>query len=132
MKSFDLVFSVGVIEHFKDPIPIIKEQTRVLKKGGFLIIDVPQKYNLYTIVKHMRMKLRIFPFGWETEYSVSDLKEIVKIFNLKIVRFYRLDTAFRMRLPSILRRPWLIIFSVVENSKIAPFVCLNIGMICQK
>jgi len=126
---YDLVFSVGLVEHFRDPLPIIKEQLRVLKKDGFLIIDVPQEYNIYTLIKHLRMKFGRHPFGWETEYSTTDLKRLAQALNIKATRFYGRDTALRLRLPLILREPWLKIFSIVEKSKIAPFVCLNIGMI---
>ena len=52
-ETFDLIFSQGVIEHFKDPHAIMTEQVRLLKKDGFLIIDVPQKYNILTIYKHI-------------------------------------------------------------------------------
>ena len=129
---FDLVFSVGLVEHFKDPVPILREQLRVLKKGGFLIIDVPQKYNFYTIVKHLRMKFDKHPFGWETEYSMRDFKTIARTLKLKVIRFYGRDTALKLRLPLVMRQPWLKAFSIVERSKIAPFICLNIGVIYQK
>jgi len=130
--SFDLVFSVGLIEHFEDPIPLIKEQLRVLKKGGFLIIDAPQKYNLYTIVKRVRMKLGIFPFGWETEYALADLKKIAREFRVKPIRFYGRGSAFIGRLPGIIDFCWKKIFVKIEESRLAPFICLNIGVIYQK
>lgn len=129
---FDLVFSVGLVEHFKDPIPVLREQLRVLKKGGFLIIDVPQKYNLYTIVKRIRMLLGSFPFGWETEYSVNDLKRIAREADIKIVRFYGRDSAFLGRLPTAIDFCWRKIFPKIEESLFAPFICLNIGVIYQK
>ena len=42
-KLFDLVFSLGLVEHFtpKEKYRILKEQNRVLKKGGYLICQVP-------------------------------------------------------------------------------------------
>lgn len=130
--SFDLVFSVGLIEHFEDPIPVIKEQLRVLKKGGFLIIDVPQKYNLYTIVKRVRMKLGIFPFGWEMEYTVNGLKRIGEELGVGVVRFYGRESAFTMKLPERIKNCWLKLFSKLERSRLAPFICLNLGAVYQK
>lgn len=131
-NSFDLVFSVGLIEHFEDSIPVIKEQLRVLKKGGFLIIDVPQKYNLYTIVKRVRMKLGIFPFGWETEYALADVKKIAREFKVKPIRFYGRGSAFIGRLPKVFDFWWKKIFVKIEENRLAPFICLNIGVIYQK
>ena len=41
--AFDLVYSMGVLEHFKaaDQEDLIKEQSRVLKPGGILMITMP-------------------------------------------------------------------------------------------
>ena len=35
-KSFDIVFSIGLLEHFEDCEPLISEQIRVLDDGGLL------------------------------------------------------------------------------------------------
>jgi 2-polyprenyl-3-methyl-5-hydroxy-6-metoxy-1,4-benzoquinol methylase len=40
-KSFDLVYSFGVIEHFTDPGPMISKHFDMLKPGGVAIITVP-------------------------------------------------------------------------------------------
>jgi len=129
---FDLVFSVGLIEHFKNPVPVIQEQLRVLKRGGFLVIDVPQTYNPYTIVKHVRMVLNIHPFGWETEYSLKKLKKLAEILKIKPICFYGRDSAFINRLPKLVDLCWRKIFAKIEKSKLAPFVCLSIGAIYKK
>lgn len=72
--SFDLVFSQGVLEHFTDPFPAVREQARVLRDGGVLVVDVPQKYNLYTLEKRRAMRAGRWSWGWETEYSVRELR----------------------------------------------------------
>lgn len=82
---FDLVFSQGVMEHFKDPLPAMKEQARVLKTGGYLVVDVPQKFNPYTIYKHRRLKEGIWPCGWESEFSFRDLKKLGSKLNLDVI-----------------------------------------------
>jgi 2-polyprenyl-6-hydroxyphenyl methylase/3-demethylubiquinone-9 3-methyltransferase len=38
---FDLVFSLGVLEHFEDPAPLLMEHRRVLNDAGAVIISVP-------------------------------------------------------------------------------------------
>lgn len=38
---FDVVFSEGVVEHFSDPNEIVGAHLELLKKGGFLIITMP-------------------------------------------------------------------------------------------
>jgi ubiquinone/menaquinone biosynthesis C-methylase UbiE len=75
-ESFDLVFSQGVLEHFPEPDRVIAEQARVTKRGGLVIIDVPQTFNLYTLYKKYKMYKASWPYGWETHYSARKLKRI--------------------------------------------------------
>ncbi len=77
-ESFDFVFSVGLIEHFEDPTEILAEQYRVLRKGGYLLVQVPQKYSLYTALKKIMIRLGKWPYGgWETEFSNHELSAVV-------------------------------------------------------
>jgi len=43
-NSFDVVFSIGVFEHFEDIVTPIKEQLRVLDKGGLFIAYIVPEY----------------------------------------------------------------------------------------
>ncbi len=85
-ESFDLVFSQGLIEHFKNPNKLISEKVRVTKRGGFIIIDVPQRYSLYHLYKSFLIAIGCWPMGWERSYSLSDMKTIAKHYNLTLVR----------------------------------------------
>lgn len=44
--SFDLVWNAGVLEHFTDPQPMLKEMIRVCKPGGMVFIIVPYVLNI--------------------------------------------------------------------------------------
>lgn len=45
--SFDVVMSTGLLEHFKNPQPIIDEMVRALKSGGLFYSDIlPDKFSL--------------------------------------------------------------------------------------
>jgi SAM-dependent methyltransferase len=72
-QQFDVVFSQGLVEHFRNPLTVIKEQVRILKNGGCLIINVPQKYTGYTLMKRKKIKDNQWDLGWETEFSYNDL-----------------------------------------------------------
>jgi 2-polyprenyl-6-hydroxyphenyl methylase/3-demethylubiquinone-9 3-methyltransferase len=41
--TFDVVFSAGLIEHFKDPVPLLKKAAGLLRQGGICITSVPNK-----------------------------------------------------------------------------------------
>jgi ubiquinone/menaquinone biosynthesis C-methylase UbiE len=75
-KSFDLVFSQGLIEHFPNPKKVIKEQARILKKNGYLIINVPQRFTGYTLMKKKMIKEKNWELGREREFSYNNLKKL--------------------------------------------------------
>ena len=70
--SFDLVFHQGLLEHFrqKEANNLLKENIRVLKSGGLLLVDVPQRYHIYTVMKHILIALDKWFAGWEREFSI--------------------------------------------------------------
>lgn len=78
-ETFDVVFSQGLLEHFRDPLPVLREQVRVLKPSGYLILDVPQKYaglGLYSIRKQLKIRKGTWKWGWETQYSYPEIKRL--------------------------------------------------------
>ncbi len=131
-NKFDLVYSVGLMEHFIRVLPLLIEQIRVVKPGGFLIIDVPQKYTLYTIAKHVRMSRNKHPCGWETEYSKGDLLKLAQKLEQPVHCIYGRDSDIILKLPLYMRRLLSPIFSkTIEQSRLGAYVCLCIGLVLQ-
>ena len=87
-ESFDIVFHQGLLEHFHDPQSLLQENVRVLKKGGYLLVDVPQTYHIYTIIKHILIKLDKWFAGWETEFTIGSLRKLFLQNGLTIRREY--------------------------------------------
>jgi ubiquinone/menaquinone biosynthesis C-methylase UbiE len=83
--SFDIVFSQGVVEHFRDPSAMLREQIRVLKPDGVLVINVPQRRTGYTRYKRREMARGTWPWGWETEYSPGELRRLGKQHGMKAI-----------------------------------------------
>lgn len=50
-KNFDIVIHHDVIEHSKKPYLMIKEQYRVLKEGGILIVGTPNIFRPANVIK---------------------------------------------------------------------------------
>jgi len=87
--GFDLVFHQGFLEHFRDPAPLVQEQRRVLRSGGYLLVDVPQRYNLYTLYKHRLIKKGRWPYGgWEREFGYAELRNLLETYGFSVITAY--------------------------------------------
>jgi ubiquinone/menaquinone biosynthesis C-methylase UbiE len=88
--TFDIVFHQGLLEHFrKDKADaMLKENIRVLKPGGLLCVDVPQRWHLYTVMKRILIAVDQWFAGWERSFSVPELKREMEKFGLQTVRIY--------------------------------------------
>jgi len=87
-NSFDIIYHQGVLEHFKKPERFLEEQVRVLSSKGILVIDVPHKWNIYTIYKNLLYFGGRWYGGWERSFSDKELREIVKDYNLIPIKTY--------------------------------------------
>ncbi len=85
--KFDIVLSAGFIEHFSNPIKIADYHLKLLKKGGHLIITVPN-LTLYTRVlqpilnKEVYLQHNLKIMRWKT--FLREFKKFSKRNNLKI------------------------------------------------
>lgn len=76
--SFDLVFHQGLLEHFHNPLDLLKENFRILKPGGSCLCDIPQTFHLYTVVKKILIAMDKWFAGWETQYTMPQLKKMME------------------------------------------------------
>ena len=51
-NSFDLVFSIAVLEHVRDPDRVMSEALRVCRPGGYIVMNVPN-YNSFIEAHYM-------------------------------------------------------------------------------
>jgi len=86
--TFDVVFHQGLLEHFRDPMPLLCENVRVLKPCGLLLVDVPQRFHLYTALKHVLIALGKWFAGWETEFSIGELTRLMERAGARVTRCY--------------------------------------------
>lgn len=87
-NSVDVIFHQGLLEHFTAPYGIIEQSYAALKKGGVNVSDVPQKYHLYTVVKHVLIWMNKWFAGWETEFSARELTTLHKKAGFEIYNIY--------------------------------------------
>ncbi|MDD5675035.1 MAG: class I SAM-dependent methyltransferase [Chitinivibrionales bacterium] len=142
-ESFDICYHQGFLEHFPDSLPLLREQNRILKPGGYLLLDVPQRYNLYTVKKHFRIIRKQWFAGWEKEFSLRELRGLLKETGFSFVkgfgRFHgrhldRIQHAIvgKTIIPPVLERLYYRSVKAVENTPIGCYTAFAVGVIGRK
>jgi len=151
-NALDVVFHQGLLEHFRDPIPLLNENYRVLDRGGVCLIDVPQRYHIYTLLKHILILMNAWFAGWETEFSVRQLRNLLQGVGFDMRSFYgdwmRPSLLYRLlrevfkrigiRLPmypkgiTILRNLRAQIRTRITKHSWSWYTCLDLGAIAEK
>jgi ubiquinone/menaquinone biosynthesis C-methylase UbiE len=86
--TFGLVFHQGLLEHFRKPEDILAENARVLEPGGTVIVDVPQRYHAWTVLKKILIAMDRWFAGWETQFSPRELERMLEQEKLEVRRTY--------------------------------------------
>ncbi len=77
-ESFDILFHQGLLEHFRSPFGLLKANRQLLKQGGLIVVDVPQTFHFYTILKHIQMSLGKWFAGWERQFTPASLARLLR------------------------------------------------------
>ncbi|MEO5618985.1 MAG: class I SAM-dependent methyltransferase [Candidatus Eisenbacteria bacterium] len=86
--GIDVVHHQGLLEHFRDPAPLLRENSRVTRRGGRVVVDVPQTFHLYTVMKKILIALNVWFAGWETQFTPRELESGLAAAGLKVRRTY--------------------------------------------
>lgn len=141
------------MEHSSN-LQLLAEQTRVVKTGGYVIVDVPQLYSLQAVNKAIQIKLRRWPYGDEKSFSRKDIErmlnqvgltpvsaygwEVLPVMHLGIRSLFRkthADEHSSMSNTSANPRRTLIgraLIDRLEQSFLAPWIMNNVGVIGRK
>ena len=90
-EKFDLVYSVGLIEHFErdKAKEILRQKISTIVEGGYLSAVVPAKYGLlYLYEKCMGEK---WPFETEIPFTKNELKNSLMDIGLKDTKVYYIN-----------------------------------------
>lgn len=85
--SFNIVVSGGIIEHVPETELTIKELSRVIKKQGYLLIQVPHKFSIFTLLKKVQQFLGIWKIGYEKSFSVPRFSKLLRENKFKILDY---------------------------------------------
>jgi ubiquinone/menaquinone biosynthesis C-methylase UbiE len=78
-KSFDLVYADGLLEHFKNFEPFVKEMCKVSKK--YVLITQPNHFSLFHKIVHRMGGVPVH----EYTYTIDDFAKSFKKFNYSLI-----------------------------------------------
>jgi SAM-dependent methyltransferase len=110
-ESFNIVFSYGFLEHFKDLKKVFKVHYDLVKKGGYIIINVPNfNYSFYYFLQGLIDKENLKK---HLILSPERLKNLVKSFKGKILFLDYLGSYYPYLIDiTKLKGRWLKIFDI--------------------
>lgn len=106
-NSFDLVYSAGLMEHFIDEIPFVKEMRRIVRRDGYVVTIVPARYSLWKLYQLLHFGL--WQHGYEKAYTHEGLHALFSRNCFKVVEIIGIDpfsiSGFLMKLFNISFNP---------------------------
>ncbi|KPK99893.1 MAG: hypothetical protein AMJ91_05865 [candidate division Zixibacteria bacterium SM23_73_3] len=88
-NKFGLIYSAGLMEHFKDEKPFLKEMKRILKDDGYLITFIPARYSLWKL--YQLLHFGRWKHGYEKSYTYDGLKSLFSNNGFSVVKIVGLD-----------------------------------------
>ena len=85
--SFDAVYSMGTIEHFRDPETALGEIHRVLRPGGRAVVGVPNRWDpfLRPLLAAALQALGRYGYGYERSFSRRTFRRMLEAAGFEVV-----------------------------------------------
>ena len=126
--SFDAIYSMGTIEHFRDYERAVAEMARVLRPGGRAIVGVPNRHDpfLRPLLAAALQKLGLYGYGYEKSFSRRALREMLERAGLEVVA----ETAILfipgwLRMLDLACHSWCRPLAAITGALVQPFVLLD-------
>ena len=87
--KFDLIYSAGLMEHFKDETAFLKEMRRILKDDGLMVTCVPARYTLWRL--HQLLFFCLLGHGYEKSYTHRKLISLFEKTGYDVTDYIGLD-----------------------------------------
>ena len=84
---FDASYSMGTIEHFRDPETALREMHRVLRPGGRAVVGVPNRWDpfLRPLLASALQAARLYGYGYERSFSRRALRRMLEAAGFEVV-----------------------------------------------
>lgn len=88
-KKFDLIFMVGVLHHFDNPVEVLQHILTLLKPGGKIIANEPQASNpIIQFLRKVRTKIDKGYSEDQIQFKPTDLNDIFEEVGLKKIKTF--------------------------------------------
>ena len=126
--SFDAIYSMGTIEHFRDSERALNEMVRVLRPGGCAIVGVPNRHDpfLRPLLSAVLQATGLYAYGYEKSYSRRALREMLERSGLRVTA----ETAILfipgwLRMLDLACHSWCRPLAAVTGALVWPFAFLD-------
>jgi SAM-dependent methyltransferase len=126
--SFDVIYSMGTIEHFDETEQAVREMARVLQPGGRAIVGVPNRHDpfLRPLLATALQAAGLYGYGYEKSYTRRGLRQMLERAGLVVVA----ETAILfmpgwLRMLDLACHAWCRPLSAVTGALVRPFVWLD-------
>ncbi len=84
--TFDVIYSMGTIEHFSDYDVAVRELFRVLRPGGTAIIGVPNTLDPYLrpLLVWLLQRLGLYAYGLEKSFTPRGLRRLLEAAGFRV------------------------------------------------
>ena len=95
-ESYDYVLCKDAFHHFKNPVKVLKEMFRVLKKGGYIYSidlrrDAPEEVVYQITQSASQLNIENAILYWESHkasYTIKEMKKIIKKAGIKKYKIF--------------------------------------------
>jgi ubiquinone/menaquinone biosynthesis C-methylase UbiE len=116
-ESFDRLIATHVLEHLPDPVAVLQEWNRLVRKGGLISIVLPcDPGMLWRLGRHLGPRRNARRLGIEYDYLMAT-EHINSIYNLVVLIRYHFPQAREAWYPARLPLPDLNLFYICNIQK---------------
>jgi SAM-dependent methyltransferase len=126
--SFDAIYSMGTIEHFRDPETALLEMHRVLRPGGRAVVGVPNRWDpfLRPLLVAALHAIGLYGYGYERSFSRRAFRRMLEAAGLEVVA----ETAILfvpgwLRMADLALHSYFPLLAPVTAALVKPFVWLD-------
>jgi SAM-dependent methyltransferase len=83
--SVDLITAFGVLEHIRDPIPVLHAFYDILRPGGTLAVVDTHSHSTGVYERYLRQRLNIWPYGFQNEFSLPEFVGLLSRFKFDVL-----------------------------------------------